>query len=144
MSLEDLFESELFPWALLMLWGLKQMLKALPDIIKNKEIDKYNYQLYGPEFNYSREPDIEVFATCIEKRMDPHPLAEGKYVQYLLFLLMDGSRICFAIRDLKSYSTIVVGDVGCLRYFDNHFVSFTLTIPGEATHANENTASQNG
>ncbi len=127
MSINDLLDSEVLIPAMLVVFVVV-MIFAIPTGIAMSR--KTNSSIYGDdEYETTNE---EENARIIARRTNPHPLNQTVMVNTVVFELADGNRIELAIKDTDTYSLMVEGDCGTLKYQGKKFVEFERGSSNEA------------
>lgn len=127
MSINDLLDDpDILPMFMTFFGLAIIIIVSIAWVIVTKAFKENNIRLYGADTMGIHDTEISVMATVIEKRTAPNPIAPNTSVSYLLFEQEDGTRKEFAIKDQNTFSRIIVGDTGILKYYSNHFVSFAI------------------
>lgn len=126
MSINDLLDADILPPFVIVTLIFILVVIPVSVTLGKKHAAEKEVELYGDSFNLKNEDEIIIAAEVIDKRSVPHPHAPSVSVNYLLFEQRDGVRKEFAIRDINVFGTIIKGDVGILKYYSNHFVSFDI------------------
>lgn len=127
MSINDLLASEEFIPAILVIFVIVMIFAIPAGLAMGK---KTNNNIYGDdEYGVIQE---EKNAKIIARRTTPHPLNQAVMINMVVFELSNGSRVELAIKDPNTYSIMVEGDLGTLKYQGKRFVGFERGSNNEA------------
>lgn len=127
MSINDLLASEEFIPAILVIFVVVMIFAIPAGLAMGK---KTNNNIYGDdEYGVIQE---EKNAKIIARRTTPHPLNQAVMINMVVFELSNGSRVELAIKDPNTYSIMVEGDLGTLKYQGKRFVGFERGSNNEA------------
>ena len=127
MSINDLLDSEILILAMLVIFVVV-MIFAIPTGLAMSK--KTNNNIYGDdEYGETNEAkNVKIIA----RRTSPHPLNQTVMINMVVFELSNGSRVELAIKDPNTYSIMVEGDLGTLKYQGKRFVGFERGSNNEA------------
>ena len=127
MSINDLLASEEFIPAILVIFVIVMIFAIPAGLAMGK---KTNNNIYGDdEYGVIQE---EKNAKIIARRTTPHPLNQAVMINMVVFELSNGSRVELAIKDPNTYSIMVEGDLGTIKYQGKRFVGFERGSNNEA------------
>lgn len=115
---EGLKDSEIFFLALV----ISALAWLIYLYVRSRLNDAFDKELYGSGAGIGLET-TETDVTIISKEHFFHPINKQE-IWTVTFEFSNGKRLFLAVRDIKQYGVLTVGDRGTLRYYDKTFIGF--------------------